>query len=221
MTDMKEQVEMTAEERQEFESFKAERDRKRREQERKEQRQQYAEMVDDEVSTSIPMLRELSEHIRMVKEVIYGNFKAILEMKSEVLGLTRDRQRSHTFTTSDSQYRLTLGVRSIDGYRDTVEDGIEMVKDYLESLAKDERTKSLVTAVLRLLSRDGRGNLKPGRVLQLRAMAEESGDEKFREGVRIIEEASQPTESKRFITAEYKDEKGAWRYIPLGMTDVD
>ena len=52
-------------------------------------------------------------------------------------------------------------------------------------------------------------------------MAEESGDEKFREGVRIIEEAYQPTESKRFITAEYKDEKGAWRYIPLGMTDVD
>lgn len=50
----KEQVEMTAEERQEFEAFKAERDKKRREQERKQMRQDYASMVDDEILTTIP-----------------------------------------------------------------------------------------------------------------------------------------------------------------------
>lgn len=55
----------------------------------------------------------------------------------------------------------------------------------------------------------------------LRKMAEDSGDERFLEGVRIIEEAYQPTVSKKFIRAQYKDDKGAWRYIPLGMTDVD
>ena len=58
------------------------------------------------------------------------------------MGLTKDDQRSHTFTTSDSKLRLTLGVNTIDGYRDTVEDGIAMVKTYIESLAKDETSKS-------------------------------------------------------------------------------
>ena len=53
---------MTAEERKEFEAYKAEKDKRRREQERKEQRKQYADMVDDEVCTAIPQLRELSEH---------------------------------------------------------------------------------------------------------------------------------------------------------------
>lgn len=212
---------MSADERKEFEAFKAERDKKRKAEERKAQREQYAAMVDDEVAGSIEQLRELSEHIKMVKETIYGNFDTILKMKSEILGLTKDDQRSHTFTTSDSKLRLTLGVNCIDGYRDTVEDGIAMVKSYIESLARDEATKSLVNAVLRLLSRDGQGNIKASRVLQLRKMAEDSKDDRFLEGVKIIEESYQPTVTKRYIRAEFKNDKGAWCYIPLGMTDVD
>ena len=96
-----------------------------------------------------------------------------------------------------------------------------MVKAYIESQAKDDATKALVNAVLRLLSRDGQGNIKASRVLQLRKMAEDSGDERFLEGVRIIEESYQPTISKKYIRAQYKDDKGAWCYIPLSMTDVD
>ena len=202
---MTEKVEMTAEERQEFEAFKAEKERKRREQERKEQRRQYAEMVDDEVATTIPQLRELSEQIKQVKDTVFGNFDAILRMKSEITGVKADGQNSHTFTTSDGRSRLILGVNTIDGYRDTVEDGIAMVKQYIEGLAKD----------------DAQGNIKASRVLQLRKMADDSGDERFIDGVRIIEESYQPAVSKKYIRAQYRNDKGAWCYIPLGMTDVD
>ena len=212
---------MSAEERKEFEAFKAEREKKRREEERKQQRQQYAALVDDEIAATIPKLREVSEMLKNAKDKIFGNFETILKMKAEIIGAARDGQCSHTFTNSDSTLRIILGVNCIDGYRDTVEDGIAMVKTYIESLAKDEATKSLVNAVLRLLSRDGQGNIKASRVLQLRKMAEDSGNEQFLEGVRIIDESYQPTVSKKFIRAQYKDDKGAWRYIPLGMTDVD
>lgn len=216
-----ENVTMTAEERQEFEAFRAEKQKKEAAERRKQQRTDYATMVDDEVQTTIPVLRELSEQIKTVKNTVFGNFDAILRMKSEVLGLTKDDQRSHTFTTSDSRFRLTLGVNTVDGYRDTVEDGIAMVKGYIQSLARDETSKALVNAVLRLLSRDGQGNIKASRVLQLRKMAEETGDERFIEGVQIIEESYQPTETKKYIRAEYKNDKGAWVNIPLGMTDVE
>ena len=208
---------MTAEERQEFEAYRAEKQKKEAAAKRKQQRENYAAMVDDELRTTLPVLQELSEQIKTVKNTVFGNFDAILKMKSEVLGLTKDDQRSHTFTASDSKLRLTLGVNTIDGYRDTVEDGIAMVKAYIESLAKDETSKALVNAVLRLLSRDQSGNIKASRVLQLRKMAEETGIE----GVQIIEESYQPTETKKYIRAEYKNEKGAWVNIPLGMTDVE
>mgnify|MGYP001278195203 FL=1 len=216
-----ENVTMTAEERQEFEAYRAEKQKKEAAALRKQQRENYASMVDDELRTTLPVLQELSEQIKTVKNTVFGNFDAILNMKSEVLGLTKDDQRSHTFTTSDSKLRLTLGVNTIDGYRDTVEDGIAMVKAYIESLAKDETSKALVNAVLRLLSRDQSGNIKASRVLQLRKMAEETGNERFIEGVQIIEESYQPTATKKYIRAEYKNEKGAWVIIPLGMTDVE
>lgn len=216
-----ENVTMTAEERQEFEAYRAEKQKKEDAAQRKQQRENYASMVDDELRATLPVLQELSEQIKTVKNTVFGNFDAILKMKSEVLGLTKDDQRSHTFTTSDSKLRLTLGVNTIDGYRDTVEDGIAMVKAYIESLAKDETSKALVNAVLRLLSRDQSGNIKASRVLQLRKMAEETGNERFIEGVQIIEESYQPTATKKYIRAEYKNEKGAWVNIPLGMTDVE
>ncbi len=216
-----ESVQMSAEERKEFEAFKAEREKKRREEERRQQRQQYATLVDEEIAATIPQLREVSEMLKTVKDTIFGNFETILKMKSEIIGTVRDEQCSHTFTNSDGTRRVSLGVNCIDGYRDTVEDGISMVKSYIESLAKDDATKALVNAVLRLLSRDGQGNIKASRVLQLRKMAEDSGDERFLEGVRIIEESYQPTISKKYIRAQYKNDKGAWCYIPLSMTDVD
>jgi hypothetical protein len=218
---MTETVQMTAEERQEFEAFKAEREKKMAAEQRKQARDNYAKMVDNEVALAVPILQELSESMKTVKDTIFGNFGAILSLKSEVLGTIRDDQCSHTFTTSDGKYRLVLGVNCIDGYRDTVEDGIVMVKEYIESLANDEKTKSLVNAVLRLLSRDNAGNIKASRVLQLRKMAEDSGNERFLEGVRIIEESYQPTVTKKYIRALYKDEKGAWVNVPLSLTDVE
>ena len=100
-----------------------------------------------------------------------------------------------------------------------MEDGIAIVKEYITGLARDEKTKALVSMVLKLLSRDAKGTLKASRIVQLRKIAEESGDEQFLEGVRIIEEAYQPEVSKQFIRAERKDRNGSWTPIPLGMTE--
>lgn len=212
-------VEMTAEEQEQFAAFKAEQERKARMERRKENRQAYAQIVDEQVRLAIPELMSLSEQIKTVKSTVFSNFRAVLAMKEDVMSLTQAGQHSHTFTTSDGLMRLTLGVNTVDAYRDTVEDGIAMVRKYIESMAKDDNSRALVNAVLRLLSRDQKGTLKASRVLQLRKMAEDTGDETFIEGVKIIEESYQPSETKQYIRAEYKDDKG-WHVIPLSVTDV-
>ena len=192
-------VEMTAEEQEQFAAFKAEQERKARMERRKENRQAYAQIVDEQVQLAIPELMSLSEQIKTVKNTVFSNFRAVLAMKEDVMSLTQAGQHSHTFTTSDGLMRLTLGVNTIDAYRDTVEDGIAMVRKYIESMAKDDNSRALVNAVLRLLSRDQKGTLKASRVLQLRKMAEDTGDETFIEGVKIIEESYQPSETKQYI----------------------
>lgn len=55
--------------------------------------------------------------------------------------------------------------------------------------------------------------------MQLRKLAEESGNDRFLEGVKIIEESYQPVVSKQYVHAEMKNELGEWKTIPLGMTE--
>ena len=192
-----ETVEMTADERREFEAFKAAKEKKEAEAKRKADREAYTALVDETIAAVMPELTNISE--------LFG---------------VKDDQQSHTFTNSESTMRITIGHYILDNYRDTVNEGIAMVKTYIESQARDDASRALVKAILRLLSRDEAGNLKASRVLQLQKMAEETGDERFIEGVRIIQESYQPTPSKDYIRAAVRDESGAWVAIPLSMTDV-
>lgn len=219
MNDETVNVSMTASEREAFEAFRREQERKEKAAERAKMRGEYSRMVDEEVAEAIPELQELSAELGALKRTVYDNFRAVLEMKTDVMGLTRDGQFTHTFTHSDGTMRITLGNRTIDSYRDTVEEGIQMVKGYIVSLAKDDESSALVEAVMRLLSRDKRGQIKASRVLELRQLAEKSGSEEFVEGVRIIEEAYNPTRTKTFVKAEVKTEDG-WQTIPLNITEV-
>lgn len=219
---MSEKVTMTADERAEWEAYKAEKAKKEAAEKRRQARESYAALVDDELDTTMPILLELHEHIKAVKRGVFENFKTVLDMKAEVVGFKEEGQFSHTFTNRDSTKRVTLGVNTVDGWSDMAETGIAMVRKYLESLATDEKTKVLVATVLRLMSKDRQGNLNASKVLQLQKLADEVGDEQFSEGVKIIRESYQPTETRYYIRAQYRDPgTNAWRNVPLSITDVD
>lgn len=220
MEEVKQTVEMTAEEKQQFEEFKAAQAAKNAKEQAKRDREAYRDLVDETIERAIPSLECLSQGIKETKQSILDDFRNVIEMKADVLKLKKDGQRSDTFTNSAGDKRITVGVYVTDGYRDTVEDGIAIVKEYIEGLASDAKTQSLVKMVLKLLARDAKGTLKASRVVQLRKIAEESGNERFMEGVQIIEESYQPAISKQFIRAEVKNENGAWVRIPLGMTEA-
>lgn len=220
MEEVKQTVEMTAEEKQQFEEFKAAQAVKNAKEQAKRDREAYRDLVDETIERAIPSLECLSQGIKETKQSILNEFRSVIDMKADVLKLKKDGQRSDTFTNSAGDKRIKVGVYVTDGYRDTVEDGIAIVKEYIEGLASDAKTQSLVKMVLRLLARDAKGTLKASRVVQLRKIAEESGNERFMEGVQIIEESYQPAISKQFIRAEVKNENGAWVCIPLGMTEA-
>ena len=213
---------MTDAELEQFRAFQAERQKKAAEEKRKEMQATYKDMVDEEIEAAIPELKSISNDIKSVKAKVIENFKSILEMKYEMFQLQgKDMDnKSHTWTNTKGDKRITLGKYVTDGYLDTAEDGIDIVREYIESLASDEKSKTLVGLVMKLLSKDQKGTLKASRIIQLRKLADESGDERFIEGVKIIEDAYNPAISKTFIRAEIKDENGMWKAIPLGMTEA-
>lgn len=214
-------VEMTDEQLARFRAFEEAEAKKAAEQKKKEDRMAYDELVDQAIEEAFPRLQNVSDYLRMTKKSVQGAFAAILEMKRDVLQLTKERQRSHTWTHSNGKLRITIGSHKCDGWKDTVTDGVQMVKDACMDLIKDDTTRALVNQIMVLMSPDKEGNLKAAKALQLRKLADELHNDRISEGVQIIEEAYIPSLSKTYIYGEVKDEAtGAWKSIPLGMTEA-
>lgn len=182
-------------------------------------RQAYKELVSEKVDQVFPFLEEISGKLAEQKKQVYDEFAAALEMKKKLYDV-KDNQSSHAFMNANGTRRITLGCYVVDSYDDTANEGIAIVKEFISGLARDENSRMLVDTVMKLLAKDQKGSLKPSRIMQLRNMADRSGDPRFIEGVVIISNAYRPTPSKTFIRAEAKDENGVWKSIPLGMTEA-
>lgn len=217
---------MTAEEFAAFQAFKAEQAKKEAEARINALRDNYADMAESFINRTIKKLTPLSENIKKKKAEVLDEFSALQKLKSELLEIDgKDMPKSHTFTNKAGDKRVTMGVYETDNYDDTVEEGIAIVKGYIEGLAQDERSQQLVKMVMSLLSRSANGALKASRVVRLHKLADESGDPRFIEGVRIIEAAYRPAISRTYIRCEVRNIDPEtqvvkdWEALPLGMTE--
>lgn len=219
-------VEMTAEEFAAYQAFKAEQAKKEAEARIEAIKTSYSEMAESFISRTIKKLTPLSDNIRKKKAEVLDEFSALQKLKGELLDIDgKDMPKSHTFTNAEGNKRVTIGVYETDNYDDTVEEGVAIVKEYIQGLAQDEKSAQLVKMVLSLLARSANGALKASRVVRLHKLADESGDERFIEGVRIIEAAYRPTITRTYIRCEVRNidpETGVvrdWETLPLGMTE--
>lgn len=185
----------------------------------KEERANYKKMVDQEVAELFPKLKDVSNKLADIKQLVFDSLKTFIELKAELYD-TKEQQGSHSFSTKDGTITIIIGYNVQDGWDDTVNSGIEKVNEYIKSLAKDKESKALVETVLKLLSKDQKGNLKASRVLQLRQMADDSGNAEFLDGMKIIQDAYRPTKTKEFVRCLYKGEQGEEMILPLSITDA-
>lgn len=218
-------VTMTEAEKAQFEAYLAAKKVEEEKMAAKQMRTDYRAMVDDAIESLMPKLVEVSENLAEQKRKVFEEFSTILELKAELFKMEKGEDldnQSHSFTNSKGNMRIVLGNYVTDGYLDTAEEGIQKVQTFIQSLASDDNSKALVRMVMKLLAKDAKGTLKASRIIQLRKMAEESGNAEFIEGVSIIEEAYQPQVSRTFLKAYNKDlETGAWVQVPLGMTEAN
>lgn len=213
-------VEMTPEEFARYKQVMEEQSRRDEAQRAKEEREAYRSLAATTVDEFFPRLESTSNTLSKMKRLLYDSFSQVVETKREVMGAETQGQRSHSFLSTDGTKRIIIGYYQRDGWDETVEDGIAKVRDYISSLAGDEETRKLVDIILDLLSRDGKGNLKADKVLQLDKYAESIQDARFSEGVAIIKEAYRPVRTKDFVRAQTKNAMGGWDDLPLGMTEA-
>ena len=183
------------------------------------ERQNYKDLVDVTVNASVKKLQELSAQMERLKNEIFSEFDSVIKMKEELFNVKIDRQ-TDTFTTSDSRKTITIGNRINEGWDDTVEVGISMVKRYMSTMAKDENSAALVDTVMSLLAKNRKGALKANKVLELEKLANKTGDKDFIEAIKIIRDAYHPVPTCQFIEVELKNEEGNPVRLPLSMSAI-
>lgn len=186
---------------------------------RKEDRKALKEMSSGTVEEMFTVLMQASKSLADVKSMVFNNFSHLVDMKCE-LYTVKDDQQSHTFSTLDGTKRISLGCRMLDRYDETADAGITKVREYMDSLVKDEESGKLVGMINSLLRKDAKGNLKANRVLELLKLANESDSELFKDGVQIIADSHRPEQSAHFIEAASKNEEGQWCNIGLSISSV-
>ena len=174
----------------------------------------YKDLVSGFCHRTKDKLLALSGMMRQHKDEVFNDVASNIQLKEALYNVKVDRH-SNSFTADG--ITVSLGRRTNDGWDDTVEAGIAKVKEFLATLAKDDDSAKLYKAVMQLLSKDRKGNLKASSMLQLERYAAEWNDPLFSEGVQIIREAYRPVETCDFISVTYKDEDGKVHAIPLSL----
>lgn len=214
-------VQISAEELAELRAIKAQRDAKAK---KENEIQSYKSLVDQVVHESVVTAQGLSESMTQTKNAVIESFRTVIEMKNELFKgqkTLKDGRYSDMFTNSEGTERIILGYNTLDNYDDTYTAGVAMVQSYIESLASDDKSHQLadmVTALLR--ERSKAGQLRAQNVLRLEKMANDSKNETFIEGMRIIRDAYKPIKTKQFLKVMVKDaETNEWKTVSLNMTD--
>lgn len=189
-------------------------------QKRQESIDAYKQMVDEFCVEVFGRMKKVSDQLRTEKERVFGDAELLIKQKEQLFKVKQDRH-SNQFTTSDGKYTVALGYRTNDGWDDTVNEGIAKVKEYLATLASTEEGARAVSIILKLLTKDKKGNLKASSMIQLEQEAAKNGDPLFIEGVQIIRDAYRPVDSCQFISVSYKDDNGVKHTLPLSLSSMD
>ena len=184
----------------------------------KAERENYKMIANSTVGEQFLKLEQLSSMLSIAKADVYRQFAAIIELKQELYG-AKSGQMSHTFT-DDNGRSITIGWRQVDEFDDTLDMGIALINDYISTLAVDDNSANLVEIINKLLKKDAKGNLKPNRILDLRNLAEKTGNEQLTRGVEIILAAYKPSRSVIFVEADTKTPQGAKQSVALSITSA-
>lgn len=186
---------------------------------KKKKRENLKRLTARSTKKMVDKLIKVSINLSLAKKNVFDTFENIIAEKIEMYGI-KPTQRSHTFLSLDGMKRIRLGYRVFDRYDDTLDAGIAVVREYIESLANSEN-KELVDMLNIALQKDLNGNLKASRAVELTKYANESSSPLLKEGVEIIINAHYRERSRDFVEAEIKDEHGVWKSVGLSITTVD
>ena len=188
---------------------------------RKEDLRTMEEIEDSIVKELKPVLLNLEGVLKAQKNRVYEKCKEYIDFRNELYP-NRVKSSSVTLLTLDKENKIQLKTNRVKRYTENAQVGVQMIKDYVQSLIRDDENsnKDIVELVLSFLRTDAQGNLQEKLMLDLKRWANERKNETIIEALEIIDDASYIQETSTAVYFYVKDIRGGMRPVTLGMTDA-
>jgi hypothetical protein len=191
---------------------------KDKEDQKKKERAAYKEMKNEVVLAVFDELEKASKKLEESKAKIYNEFGSLEDLKAKHYGIKPD-QRSHTWTSEDGKKTIITGYNVKDGWDETKDIGLAKVNEWIENQMDDKNT-FLIKMLRELLKANENGDLNANRVLTIRKSAEEAGEKELIEAVNIIMDSHKLVKTNTFIKAQYVDDHGVKKWLPLSFSNI-
>lgn len=184
-------------------------DKKEAKKKRDEDLKTFKELSADYVRNNIDPLVHHYEITDFLIERLWNEYKPLQELKTQVYGVKKNDQDSHTSTLEDGSASITIGYNVTIGFDGTESAGVEKIKEFLKSLSNDEsNVKKLSAAVNTFLKPNGKtGMLNPAKIIELSKLKSEFNDDRFDEGLEIIMNAQQRRQNSMYVSG--------WKFIEI------
>lgn len=139
---------------------------------------------------------------QLIFEQMWPDFERVKELKIETWGDSKEKNLSHTITSSDKQSSMTIGYNSTSAFDGTHTAGVNKIKNVLDTLkGSDDKNVRLARKVLDLMLKTNpkTGELNADKALELHALKEEFNSEEFDEGVDVLLAARFKKQTSLFV----------------------
>ena len=142
-------------------------------------------------------------------------------MKLEEYGALRKNSKGgFNVTNSAGTARVTRRIDSDPKWDERAEKGVELIKEFLADAVK-KRDKKLFEILLSFLERNKKGDLEYAKVLTLMQHRDKYSDERWLEGLRLLEESYSLIRKGFAYYFEVKEKEGdKWQKVELNFHGV-
>lgn len=164
----------------------------------------YKELSTEFLINNIDPLIDRQNNMVELVDSVFKNFNDVLKLKTDIYGLDKLEQESHTVTHPDGSCSITIGHNITISFDGTETAGIQKIMNYITALSGDEQDENsvkLTKAVTHLLKPNIKtGMLNPAKIIQLNQMRSDFNSPEFDEGMDIIIEAQNRTKGSSYVS---------------------
>lgn len=208
--------EMTTKELEEFLKAKKKDEAAKREREKA----KYEKDRDASIEHVMEAAREASLALNRLKDIVTVIMDEQHRKLDEYGALRKNSKGGFTVSNTDGTARVTRRIDSDPKWDERAEKGVALIREFLADTVK-KRDKKLFEILLSFLERNKKGDLEYAKVLTLMQHRDKYSDERWLEGLRLLEESYSLIRKGFAYYFEVKEKEGdKWQKVELNFHGV-